>query len=103
MTPHGTQLVGRLRGIVGLYPGARSLQIDDGRTYTAVTVGAVTDDAVFQLALLYGLGQVVERRAERADGGVRWYLAATAEQRERRGGPLVSLTVVGPPHIEERK
>jgi len=94
--------VGRLRGIVGLYPGVRSLQIDDSRTYTAVTVGAITDDAVYQLALLLGLGQIMERRAERPDGGVHWYFAAVAEQREGRGGPLVSLTVVGPHHIEER-
>lgn len=102
MTPHGIQLLGRCRGIVSLYPGVRSLLIDDARTYSAVTVDVVTDDSVFQLALLFGLGEPKERRAERADGGVRWYFAATAEQREWTGGPLASLTVVGPHHIEGR-
>ena len=95
------QLVGNMRGIIGRYPGARSIQCDDSRTWTSVTIGAITDDAVFQLALLLGLNQPKERRAKRTGGGVRWYLAAIGERREGRGGPLVQVTVVGPHHVEE--
>jgi hypothetical protein len=100
MTPAGIQLLGRLRGIIGLYPGVKSLHIDEARSWSAVTVGAVADDFVHQLAEQFGLGQVMERRAERDDKSVRWYFVAVAEQREYRNGPLVSITVVGPHHIE---
>ena len=101
MNAVGIQLVGRVRGIVLLYPGARSVQCDHSSTWTYVTVGAVTDDAVFSLALLLGLGAPVERRAAREQGGVRWYFAATAERRDGLGGASEQLTVVGPHHVEE--
>jgi hypothetical protein len=100
MNARAIQLVGRSRGLIAQYPGAVSIQCNASRTWTTVTIGTATDDAVFQLALLFDLKPPKERRAEREQGGTRWYLAATAERRDR-DRTLVQVTVVGPHHIEE--
>jgi hypothetical protein len=92
-------VVGRVRQIFATIPGIDSLVCNDGRTWTVVTVRAVSDDTVHQLALLYGLGEVQERRAERAGGGCRWYLGASS-QRTVRGQGSIRFDIVGPAHLE---
>ena len=101
MNARAIQLVGRARGLIALYPGAVSIQCNDSRTWTTVTIGTATDDAVFQLAVLFDLNPPKERRAEREQGGTRWYLVATAERRDPRPHALVQVTILGPHHIEE--
>ena len=101
MNARAIQLVGRMRETIGTYPEARSIQCDDSRTWTTVTIGTVTDDAVFQLALLLELGQPKERRDKGEQGEIRWWLSATAERRDR-DRTLMQVTVVGPHHIEEQ-
>jgi len=95
----GVSIVTRARGLIAPIPGAESIQCNDSRTWTIVTIGCATGDTVHALALLFGLGPVQERRAELPGGGYRWYLRAGSERRERGRGTM-RLDVIGPAQIE---
>jgi hypothetical protein len=100
----GWQLVTRLRKSIELTPGAMSASIFEGRTWTLIAVGAATDDSVYSLALLLGLGTPKERRIADSSGGYQRWLYATGEQIERGRGlsrGLVKIDIIGPRHQDQ--
>jgi len=95
----GWQLVTRLRKSIELTPGAMSASIFEGRTWTLIEVGTATDDSVYSLALLLGLGPPKERRIAGSSGGYERWVYATGEQIERGRGlsrGLVKIDIIGP-------
>jgi hypothetical protein len=100
MNERGWQVVARLRKSIEMLPGAMSAAIFEGRTWTLIEVIAASDDSVYTLALLLGMGTPKERQISNSKGDYQRWLFASAEHLEpgrgAKGGGLVTVNIIGP-------